>query len=97
MRGRVEQSLQEASLSAPPCMLETASILATTALLEGTDMISVVPLDVAQHYANYGMIAILPVDLPISMVKLGIITRKERDSSPCRQCFPVKAAGKHAR
>jgi DNA-binding transcriptional LysR family regulator len=56
-------------------------------LLERTDMISVVPLDVAQHYANYGMIAILPVELPISMAKLGIITRKKKDLSPAVRAF----------
>ncbi len=87
MRRRVEQALQEASLAAPPDILETASILATTSLLEGTDMISVVPLDVAQHYANYGMIAIVPVELPISMAKLGIITRKKKDRSPAVRAF----------
>jgi DNA-binding transcriptional LysR family regulator len=87
MRRRVEQALQEASLAAPPDIMETASILATTSLLERTDMISVVPLDVAQHYANYGMIAIVPVELPISMAKLGIITRKKKDLSPAVRAF----------
>lgn len=87
MRRRIEQALQEASVSAPPDIVETASILATTALLESTDMISVVPLDVAQHYANYGMLAILPVEMPISMAKLGIITRKQKDLSPAVRAF----------
>jgi DNA-binding transcriptional LysR family regulator len=87
MRRRIEQALQEASLAAPPDIMETASILATTALLESTDMVSVVPLDVAQHYANYGMLAILPVELPISMAKLGIITRKHKELSPAVRAF----------
>ena len=87
MRRRIEQALQEASVSAPPDIVETASILATTALLESTDMISVVPLDVARHYANYGMLAVLPVELPISMAKLGIITRKQKDLSPAVRAF----------
>jgi len=87
MRRRIEQALLEASMAAPPDIVETASILATTALLESTDMISVVPLDVAQHYANYGMLAILPVELPISMAKLGIITRKEKELSPAVRGF----------
>ena len=87
MRRRVEQALQHANLAAPPDIVETSSILATTSLLEASDMISVVPRDVAQHYANYGLIAILPVELPISMANLGIITRKEKDLSPAVKGF----------
>jgi len=87
MRRRIEQALQEASMAPPPDILETSSILATTALLESTDMISVIPLDVAQHYANYGMLAIVPVELPISMAKLGMLTRKEKELSPAVKAF----------
>jgi DNA-binding transcriptional LysR family regulator len=87
MRRRIEQALQEASMSAPPDILETSSILATTALLERTDMLSVVPRDVAQHYANHGMLGILPVELPISMAKLGIITRRKKELSPTVRAF----------
>ncbi|TFZ02672.1 LysR family transcriptional regulator [Ramlibacter henchirensis] len=87
MRRRIEQALQEASMAPPPDIVETSSILATTALLESTDMISVVPLDVAQHYANYGMLAILPVKLPIAMAKLGVLTRKQKELSPAVRAF----------
>lgn len=87
MRLRIEQALQQASLGAPPDIMETSSILATTSLLEGTDMVAVVPSDVARHYANYGMIAILPVELPISMAKLGIITRGKKELSPAVRAF----------
>ena len=87
MRRRVEQALQQANQLAPPDIVETSSILATTSLLEASDMISVVPLDVAQHYANYGLVAILPVGLPISMANLGIITRKKKQLSPAVRGF----------
>ncbi len=87
MRRRIEQALQEASMAPPPDIVETSSILATTALLESSDMISVVPLDVAQHYANYGMLAILPVELPITMAKLGILTRRQRELAPAVRGF----------
>jgi DNA-binding transcriptional LysR family regulator len=74
-------------MAPPPDIVETSSILATTALLESTDMVSVVPLDVARHYANYGMLAILPVELPISMAQLGILTRTQKDLSPAVRAF----------
>lgn len=86
MRQRIEQALQQASLTPPRDIVETSSILATTALLESTDMISVTSLDVAQHYAHYGMLGILPVKLPMTMAKLGILTRKGREVS-----FAVKS------
>jgi DNA-binding transcriptional LysR family regulator len=87
MRRRVEQALQQANLLAPPDIVETSSILATTSLLEHSNMISVVPLDVAQHYANYGMVAILGVQLPMPMANLGIITRKKKELSPAVKGF----------
>lgn len=87
MRRRVEQALQHASLTEPPDIVETSSILATTSLLEASNMISVVPLDVGLHYARHGLIAILPVQLPISMANLGIITRKKKDPSPAMKVF----------
>ena len=87
MRRRIEQALQEVSMIPPLDIVETSSILATTALLESTDMISVVPLDVARHYANYGMLSILPVELPISLAKLGILTRRQKDPSPAVKAF----------
>jgi DNA-binding transcriptional LysR family regulator len=87
MRRRVEDALQSASVTTALDIIETASILATTAMLERTDMISVVPLEAARHYANYGIIGILPVELPIAMANLGIITRKSKGLSPATTGF----------
>ena len=82
MRRRVESALQEANLTTSLDIMETASILATTTLINASEMISVVPLDVAQHYAQVGLLAILPIDLPLPMAKLGIITRQGKVVSP---------------
>ena len=85
MRRRVEGALQEARLTADLDIVETASILATTAMIEASYIISVVPNDVAQHYARHCLVTILPVALPISMANLGIVTRKSRAPSPAVQ------------
>jgi DNA-binding transcriptional LysR family regulator len=87
MRRRIEQALQHAAISALPDILETSSILATTALLEASDMLSVVPLAVAHHYARHGMLAIVPVELPIALAKLAIVTRGEKAPSPALREF----------
>jgi DNA-binding transcriptional LysR family regulator len=87
MRRRIEQAFQAAGITSIPDIIETASILATTALLAKTDALSVVPARVAEHYAGYGMIGVLPVDLPIAMANLGIITRSDRSPSPALTVF----------
>jgi DNA-binding transcriptional LysR family regulator len=81
MRRQVENALKAAQLIQPLDILETSSILATTAMLESSDMIAVVPNDVAEHYARYGMITVLPVELPLAMANLGLLTSKARPMS----------------
>jgi DNA-binding transcriptional LysR family regulator len=81
MRRQVENALKAAQLIQPLDIVETSSILATTAMLESSDMIAVVPNDVAEHYARYGMIAVLPVELPLAMANLGLLTSKARPMS----------------
>ncbi|WP_346832073.1 LysR family transcriptional regulator [Pseudomonas abietaniphila] len=81
MRRQVENALKAAQLIQPLDIIETSSILATTAMLESSDMIAVVPNDVAEHYARYGMITMLPVELPLAMANLGLLTSKARPMS----------------
>jgi DNA-binding transcriptional LysR family regulator len=81
MRRQVENALKAAQLIQPLDIIETSSILATTAMLESSDMIAVVPNDVAEHYARYGMITVLPVALPLAMANLGLLTSKARPMS----------------
>jgi DNA-binding transcriptional LysR family regulator len=87
MRQLLELAFQEAGIPSPANLLETASILATTTLLQGTEMISVVPTTVAKHYAANGMICILPVRIKLQLEPFGIITRKERISAPAVSVF----------
>lgn len=81
MRRQVENALKAAQLIQPLDIIETSSILATTAMLESSDMIAVVPNDVAEHYARYAMITVLPVELPLAMANLGLMTSKARPLS----------------
>ena len=85
IRLRIENALMIARMTTKLDIFETASILATTSMIESSDMISVVPHDVARHYARYGMVTILPVELPVLMVNPGIITRKSKALSPSVQ------------
>jgi DNA-binding transcriptional LysR family regulator len=87
MRRRVEAALRSAQLVTSLDIIETSSILATTSLMEASDMVSVIPLAVAQHYATYGILKIFPVALPLPMAQLGIITPKRKDQSPAMKGF----------
>lgn len=87
MRQLLELAFQEANIASPANLVETASILATTTLLQGTEMISVVPTSVAKHYATCGMICILPVRIKLQLEPYGIITRKERIPAPAVSVF----------
>lgn len=85
LRLRIENALMQARMTSRLDIIETASILATTTMIEASDMISVVPYDVAQHYAKYGLVTILPVELPTLMANPGIVTRKSKPLSPAVQ------------
>jgi DNA-binding transcriptional LysR family regulator len=73
---------REAGLSPPTQLIETASLLFVTKMLQQTDFISVVPTEVARYYATYGMVAILPMPLSCTMDAFGIITRTDWLLSP---------------
>jgi DNA-binding transcriptional LysR family regulator len=87
MRQLLELAFRDAKMPTPANLVETASILTTTTLLQETEMIAAVPLSVAKHYATNGMLCILPVHLKFHLEPFGIITRKERITTPAVAVF----------
>ena len=82
MRINVEAALKMSKITSGLDIVETVSLLAITTLLEASDMVSVLPHNVAAFYEKYGLLKILPVDLPMHMSNLGIITKKSRTVLP---------------
>ncbi len=82
LRHRFDLMFQEEGLRAPNNVIETASLLFTTKMLQQSDMLSVIATDVARYYADHGLLAILPMALPCQMDAFGIITRRDRLLSP---------------
>lgn len=82
LRERFDRMFREASLAPPTQIIETASLLFVTRMLEQTDFIAVVPTEVARYYATYSLVALLPVELSCTMDAFGIITRKDWLLSP---------------
>ncbi len=82
MRHRFDLMFQELNLSHPTNSVETASLLFTTKMMQQSNMVSVMAVDVARYYADHGLVAILPIALPFEMEPFGFITRRDRVLSP---------------
>ncbi len=70
-----------------PAPIETASVVATTMLLERTDMLAIMPRDVAEHYARGGLVTILPLAVPVSLGMIGIVRHRDREHAPAMLAF----------
>ena len=73
-RRRLDQAFRQAGEEPPQRIVESLSILTNKMLVQETDMLAVMPLDIAQHYASLGGITVLPVTLPPPSGPVGVIT-----------------------
>ena len=80
MRSRL--ALLAAGLEPPANTVDTTALLLITALLQQTDTLHVMPVDVARYYESLNVLTILPIELPFKMDAFGIITRTDRLLSP---------------
>lgn len=78
LRLRLDAALQRLNFTGRLDRVETASLLATTALLVESDMVSVVSEDIARHYAQSGMLGVVPVAFPFPMSDILVIRRLSR-------------------
>ncbi|MES3003495.1 MAG: LysR family transcriptional regulator [Pseudomonadota bacterium] len=86
-RSRFEAALRQAGLHARLDITETASTVATTALLEVSDMAAVMPESLAAHYGRLGLLQVLPISLPMRVPSIHLITLRHRELSPVAQGF----------
>jgi DNA-binding transcriptional LysR family regulator len=85
LRHRFELMFCEAGLGAPRHIIETSALLFVTRMLQQSDFLAVVPVEVGAYYASFGMVSVLPVELSCSMDAFGLITRKDWLLSPAAQ------------
>ena len=86
-RRRFEALLHEAGIHRRLDIVETASTVATTALLAAGERLAVMPASLAQHYAVTGVLAVLPFALPLTVPSVHLITRRQRVASPVAASF----------
>ncbi|MEJ7805041.1 MAG: LysR family transcriptional regulator [Telluria sp.] len=82
LRHRFDMMFRRAGLDVPVNVVDTTALLLITALLQQTDSLHVMPVDVAQYYASLNVISILPIELPCKMDAFGIIRQKDHLLSP---------------
>lgn len=66
---------------------ETASTIATTALLETSDMLAVMPAALAGHYARLGVLRTVPIELPMRVPDVYLVWRRGRELSAPAAAF----------
>ena len=82
LRHRFDMMFRRAGLDVPVNVVDTTALLLITALLQETDSLHVMPVDVAHYYASLNVISVLPIELPCKMDAFGIIRQKDHLLSP---------------
>lgn len=82
LRHRFELMFQSAGLEVPRRMIGTAALVLLPRLLQESDHLAVVPVDVARHYVGHGLAGIVPLELSCRMDSFGFITRTDWLLSP---------------
>lgn len=82
LRHRFDMMFRRAGLQPPVNVVDSTALLLITALLQQTDMLHVMPLEVAQYYASLKVLCILPIDLPCKMDAFGIIRLEDHLLAP---------------
>jgi len=68
---------RRAGLEPPSNAVDTTAMLLIIPLLQQTDSLHVMPLEVAQYYASLNVMRILPIELPCKMDAFGIIRQQD--------------------
>lgn len=87
MRLLVDSEFADEGAIRPNVVVETPSILTTLSLLQASDMLSVTPETIANHYMSSGAIAVLPIRLRRALPPYGVLTRRGRWVPPSVQLF----------
>jgi DNA-binding transcriptional LysR family regulator len=82
LRYRFDMMFRRAGLEPPANVVDTTALLVITALLQQTDSLHVMPLEVAQYYAALNVMRILPIELPCKMDAFGIIRQRDHLLAP---------------
>ncbi|MGF6902506.1 DNA-binding transcriptional LysR family regulator [Paraburkholderia sp. GAS348] len=83
LRHRFDLMFSQIGLNPPQNVVNTNNFLAISSLLLQSDMLAVLPDEVARQYQQYGVLKQVPIDLPCKMDTFGIITRPVAPAFAC--------------
>jgi DNA-binding transcriptional LysR family regulator len=86
-RGRFETAMRQAGVHARIDITETASTVATTALLEAADMVAIMPASLAAHYTRLGVLEVLALALPLQVPPIHLMLVRRRLPTPVAAAF----------
>lgn len=81
-RRRLDAAFRQEGVAPPTRLIESMSILTNKTLLQESDFIGVMPLNVARYYAGLGSVELLDVELPLPSGPVGFVTREATVPSP---------------
>jgi DNA-binding transcriptional LysR family regulator len=81
-RHRLDAAFRQDGVEPPADIIESMSILTNNALLQESDMLGVMPQNVARYYRKLGLLDLLDVPLPPPSGPVGIITRAGGNPAP---------------
>jgi DNA-binding transcriptional LysR family regulator len=87
MRIWIESEFKLEGLRVPGNIIETASPFVTITLLGQSDVVAVMPLDIAHFFAARNMLCILPMHMKTKIEPYGIVTRKNAHLSSIGKMF----------
>lgn len=78
LRIKIEQTFYKYCLNPPTDIIETSSFLALSTFVQQRDAAGFMARSVALHFQKEGFLAVLPIDVPIELPPIGLITVRER-------------------
>lgn len=82
LRHQFDMLFRRNGLAAPINVIETTAMSVIKGLLQQTDFLHVMPVEVARYYVASNELSILPVALPCNMDSYGLIMRSDHVLSP---------------
>jgi DNA-binding transcriptional LysR family regulator len=90
MREVLEREFEGHNSQIPGNLVETSSILTTTNLLALSEMIAVIPSEVAEKYEAHGLLHCLPYKFKQQLSTYGVITARDRPMSvPTKELISI--------
>ncbi|MFC5521357.1 LysR substrate-binding domain-containing protein [Polaromonas jejuensis] len=82
LRVKIEQTFYRHGLNPPADIVETSSFLALTTFVKERDAAGFLARSVGLHFQKEGLLAVLPIEVPIELPPIGLITLRGRRLTP---------------